>query len=178
MLSDDELTEALLNGDERAFEALARKYRSGLERLIRRYTRTDEEARDVTQIALLRAYEHRATFRGGSAFSSWLFRIGINAALNHRRSEPMSAPEELTDDAAFTNSLGTTRLVTAEIWRKVSGHLSELPPRQRLVVELRVFHDLSFEEIGLVMGSTESAAKMNYHHAVKALRVVIADFMK
>ena len=63
-----------------------------------------------------------------------------------------------------------TAYTAAEVWRKVSARLEELPPRQRLVLELRVFHDLSFDEIAAVVDSSEDSAKLNYHHAVKRLR--------
>ncbi len=178
MSDEAALIERFRSGDAKAFAELASRYRHGLEKIARRYVKTEEEARDVSQTALLRAYEHRASFRGDSAFSSWLFRIGINAAISHSRSERAAPPEELSDDVAFTDSLGTTRLVAAELWQKIEKHLQELPPRQRLVVELRLFHDLSFEEIGAIVDSTEDAAKVNYHHAVKKLRSVLAAFMK
>lgn len=58
-------------------------------------------------------------------------------------------------------SLGTETLVAAELWRKVSARLEDLPPKQRMVIELRVFHDLSFQEIGDVVGCGEDAAKAN-----------------
>ena len=89
------------------------------------------------------------------------------------RGDNSSESVPIEDDVAFTNSLGTEKLVAAEVWRKVVTRLAELPPRQRLVVELRVFHDLSFEEIAAIVDSTEDAAKVNYHHAVKRLRSLL-----
>lgn len=175
MAEGDDPNEAIWRGDEKAFEALARAHRPALERLLRRYTTSDDEARDMTQIALLRAYEHRASFRGEASFASWVFRIGVNAALSQRRAEAAAPPEALTDDVAFTTSLGTSHLVAVELWKRVEEHLATLPPRQRLVVELRVFHELTFEQIGTIVGSTEDAAKVNYHHAVKKLRAVLGS---
>lgn len=141
--------------------------------LVKRYVRSDDDAHDVTQRAFVRAFERIATFRFESKFRTWLFRIAVNAALDHVRSAPPGEVVAVEDDIAFTNSLGTEKLVAAEIWRKVSGRLAELPPRQRLVLELRVFHDLSFEEIAAIVDSSEDAAKVNYHHAVKKLRALL-----
>jgi RNA polymerase sigma-70 factor (ECF subfamily) len=71
---------------------------------------------------------------------------------------------------AFTKSLQTSQLVAAEVWRKVSARLDDLPPKQRLALELRIFHDLSFEEVAEVGGFSVESAKANFHHAVKRLR--------
>lgn len=66
---------------------------------------------------------------------------------------------------------------TCTVWSgneaDVVVRLTDLPPRQRLVVELRLFHELSFEEIGAIVGSSEDAAKANYHHGVKRLRELL-----
>jgi RNA polymerase sigma-70 factor (ECF subfamily) len=69
-------------------------------------------------------------------------------------------------------------LVAAELWRKVAKRLDELPPKQRLVVELRLFHDLSFKEVADVAGCSEESAKANYSHGVKRLRDVIERYRK
>lgn len=135
--------------------------------------KNDADAEDVAQRALLRAYEKIATFRGDASFRTWLFRIAIHLSLNHLRGRDPAEPLELHDLAAFTSALDTQRLVAAELWRKVSVRLAELPPRQRLVVELRLFHELSFKEIADVAGSSEDAAKANFHHGVKRLRDVL-----
>jgi RNA polymerase sigma-70 factor (ECF subfamily) len=82
--------------------------------------------------------------------------------------------DELEDVATFTRSLQTSRLVAAEVWERVRSRLEELPARQRLVLELRVFHDLSFEEIAVIVASSEDAAKVNFHHAVKRLRGILS----
>jgi RNA polymerase sigma-70 factor (ECF subfamily) len=166
---DAELVAQFLAGDRDAFEALVRRHQSAVQRLVLRYVKSDADAKDITQMAFVRAFEKLSEFRGEAAFRTWLFRIAINLALNHVR----GTPEDLTpigDVAAFTTSLGTERLVAAEIWRKVSVRLDELPPKQRLALELRIFHDLSFEEVAAIGGFSEASAKANFHHAVKRLR--------
>jgi RNA polymerase sigma-70 factor (ECF subfamily) len=157
-------------GDRSAFDDLVRKYEPSIRQLARRYVRVEEDANDIAQRAFVRAFEHVDSFGERSLFRSWLYRITINLALDHARGGHKHETVPIEDDVAFTNSLGTERLVAAEVWRKVSARLAELPPRQRLVVELRVYHDLSFEEVAAIVGSSEEAAKMNYHHGVKRLR--------
>lgn len=160
-------------GDKSAFQELVVKHQAPIRALVGRYIKTDE-AQDVAQRAFLRAFEKLSTFRGESSFRTWLSRIAIHLALNHLRgNRDRMESVELDDIAAFTNALETGRLVAAEMWKKVSARLTLLPPKQRLVVELRFFHELSFKEISAVAGCSEESAKANFHHGVKRLRDVL-----
>lgn len=165
--------EAFCAGDHTAFDLLARTHRAGLKQLVTRYVRAEADAEDVTQLALVRAFEKRELFRGESKFRTWLYRIAVNVALNHIR-KPLHIGDTNVDDiAAFTHSLETSKLVAAEVWGKMAKRIETLPPKQRLVTELRLFHELSFEEVAVIADCTEEAAKMNFHHAVKTLRGVL-----
>jgi RNA polymerase sigma-70 factor, ECF subfamily len=167
--ADAPLVERFLEGDKSAFDELVMKHQPALLRLALRYVKTDADAKDVAQAAFVKAFEKLPEFRGEATFRTWLFRIAINLALNHIRGTPTDlAP--IGDIAAFTTSLQTSRLVAAEVWRKVGERLGELPPKQRLALELRIFHDLSFEEVAAVAGFSVESAKANFHHALKRLR--------
>jgi RNA polymerase sigma-70 factor (ECF subfamily) len=170
---DAPLVERFRGGDRGAFEEIVRKYEDPLVSLVHRYVKNDADAKDVVQRAFLRVFEKIDTFRGDAAFRTWLFRIAIHLALNHIRGRDRLQPAELDDIAAFTNALETGRLVAAELWQKVVARLAELPPKQRLVVELRLFHELSFREISALADCSEESAKANYHHGVKRLRSII-----
>jgi len=137
-------------GDASAFDELVKKYGPFIQRLCLRYVKDEEDAKDVAQRVFVRAFEKLDSFRGASSFRTWLYRIAVNMALNHVRGAPPIDPLPSEDVAAFTSSLRTSRLVAAEVWRKVSARLEQLPPKQRLVVELRVFHDLSFKEVAAI----------------------------
>jgi RNA polymerase sigma-70 factor (ECF subfamily) len=166
---DAEVVAQFLAGDRAAFDVLVQRHQSAVRRLVLRYVKSDADAKDITQMAFVRAFEKLSEFRGEAAFRTWLFRIAINLALNHVRGTHADlAP--LGDVASFTTSLETSRLVAAEVWRKVSARLDDLPPKQRLALELRIFHDLSFDEIAVIAGFSVQSAKANYHHAVKRLR--------
>jgi RNA polymerase sigma-70 factor (ECF subfamily) len=161
-------------GDRSAFDTLARTYEPRVQGLVRRYVKNEADAKDVVQRTFMRAFEGIGSFRGESTFATWLCRIAINVALNHVRGgngDDRLVP--LEDDIAFTSTLETSKLVAAELWRKLCVRLDELPPKQRLVFELRVFHDLAFEEVATVAGCSEESAKANYHHAVKRLRALL-----
>jgi RNA polymerase sigma-70 factor (ECF subfamily) len=158
-------------GDASGFDDLVKKHEAPLRGLIHRYVKNEEDAKDVTQRVFARAFEKLDSFRGESSFRTWLYRIGVNVALNHvRGAAPFANTSSVDDVAAFTSALETSRLVAAEMWRQVSARLEQLPPKQRLVIELRLFHDLSFQEVATIADSTEEAVKANYHHGVKRLR--------
>lgn len=165
----------ITRGDLGAFDVLATKYRAPIVALVYRYVKNGDDAEDVAQHALLRAYEKIGTFRGDATFRTWLFRIAIHLACNHLRGRDRAESIDVDDIAAFTSALDTKRLVAAELWRKVSARLAELPPKQRLVVELRLFHELSFQEIAAAAACTEESAKANFHHGVKRLRDALGE---
>jgi len=170
---DRGLVERMRAGDRNAFNELVRMYEQPLLRMVARYVANAEDAKDVTQRTFVRVFERLDSYRGDARFRTWLYRVAVNMAIDHVRGAPPGESVPIEDDVAFTNSLGTERIVAADIWRKVQARLAELPPKQRLVVELRVYHDLSFEEIAAIVESSEDSAKVNYHHGVKRLRSLI-----
>lgn len=168
---DAELVARARDGDVAAQNALVSRHRPALQRLIAgRYLKNPEDAAEVVQDALARAFERIATFRGQGPFRAWLFRIGINLALNRLSNERVMDTLDVEDDRLFTNSLGTSRVVAADLWRRVERSIRNLPPKQRLVVELRLYHQMSFDEIASVTGISVDSAKMNFHHGVERLR--------
>ena len=145
---DAPLVDRAVMGDRPSFDALVGKHRTGIQKLVRRYVRRAEDAEDVTQRAFLNAFEKLGEFRRESTFRTWLYRIAVHLALNHVRRASREGPPtvDVDDLPSFTNALETSRLVAAEVWARVSQRIEELPPKQRLAVELRLFHELSFRE--------------------------------
>lgn len=164
-------------GDHEAFERIVREHRSLVRDLIRRYVRHEHDVDDVCQIAFTRAFERRQSFRGEAPIRTWLCRIAVNVAINLRRQErALELGDELLEGiASFTNALETAKLVAAELWRKAEKHLARLPPKQRLVVELRLFHDLPFKEIGVLADCSEASARVNFAAGVGTLRSVLEE---
>jgi RNA polymerase sigma-70 factor (ECF subfamily) len=171
---DRELVDRYRQGDRGAFDQLARRHQRALWRLARRYVKNDADASDVVQQAFVRALRGLDGFRGAATVRSWLFRITINAALNHVRDRGREQPDELPDDALTTRATGTARLLAAETHGRLVGAIGMLPAKQRMVLELRVFDELSFREVAELADCTENAAKVNFHYAVKRLRQVLA----
>ena len=165
---DGELVARHLGGDARAFDELVRRYQRPIYRLALRYVKSEADAKDVTQRTFVKALGALARFRADSSFRTWLYRIAINAALNHLRdrrreearhgAEPEAPPADPADLDRGRRSAALRAAVAA------------LPPRQRMVLELRVYDDLTFREVAALCGVSENAVKVSFHHAVAKLR--------
>ncbi len=170
---DRELAERFQGGDRIAFDQLVRRHQKGMWRLVRRYVKSDADSADVTQLAFVRAYRGLATFRGAASVRSWLYRIAINCALSWLRDHRREQPTEIADDALIESNPAPARLSAGEDSARLREAIALLPPKQKLVLELRVFDDLSFKEVAELADCTENTAKVNFHYAVKRLRDIL-----
>ena len=164
---DGELVARHLGGDARAFDELVRRYQRPIYRLALRYVKSEADAKDVTQRTFVKALGALARWRADASFRTWLYRIAINAALNHlrdrRRDERRreTQPEPTVAPADLDRGRRSAALRAA---------VAALPPRQRMVLELRIYDDLTFREVAELCGVSENAAKVSFHHAVTRLR--------
>ncbi len=172
---DEVLVDRFRAGDARAFEELVKRHQRAVFYLARRFVRDDDEAKDVAQRAFVKAYQGLHGLRGGGAFRTWIYRIASNLALNHIRDHARVQPTEDAGRDVPVDAVGADRLDDAERRERILVALDRLPPKQRLVVELRVFQELSFREVGEAAGCSENAAKVNFHHAVKKLRACMEE---
>jgi RNA polymerase sigma-70 factor (ECF subfamily) len=155
-------------GDRVAFDELVALHEPAVLHVARRFV-PEDDARDVAQRTFVRAFVGLRTFRGESAFATWLCRIARNLALNHRRD--VERLESLGDvDHLPARPPGSGRAVDRELRERLVAAVERLPPKQRLVVKLRLFRDRSFREIAAVADCTEDSAKANFHHATKRLK--------
>jgi RNA polymerase sigma-70 factor (ECF subfamily) len=159
---DQVLVERAQAGDKHAFELLVVKYQRKLARLLSRFIRDQAEVEDVAQEAFIKAYRALPSFRGDSAFYTWLYRIGINTAKNFLVSQGRRAPTstgfdaeeaETFDDADALRDLNTpeSALLTKEIGQTVNDAVGSLPEELRTALTLRELEGLSYEEIAQVM---------------------------
>jgi RNA polymerase sigma-70 factor (ECF subfamily) len=167
---DTELLAAFRAGERAAFDALVRKYQRAIYYLALRYVKDGDDAKDVAQRAFVRAFEGLGGFRGGASFKTWLYRIVVNLSLNHLRDHARQQPGEIAEDALTSDAIGVGRLASGEDRRQLRAAIALLPPKQRLVLELRVFEELPFREVAAIADCSENAAKVNFHLAVKRLR--------
>jgi RNA polymerase sigma-70 factor, ECF subfamily len=174
------------SGDREAFEALVRKHQPEIYRFFRRACRSDEDARDQCQLAFVRAYRSLSRFEGRSSFRTWLFRIATNLSRNYyrdqgrRREVPLTQEEDSNGskprerDVADRKPSTLDRLELGEKREQLRDAVETLPPRQRSVVVLRIYHDLSFAEIAEVESITANNAKVSFCHAVRNLKKAVA----
>ena len=172
---DRSLVEQFHAGDRAAFDQLVRRHQKGMWRLVLRYVRRDADAQDVTQLAFVRAYKGLASFRGSASVRSWLYRIAINCALSWLRDHRREQPAEIADDALVIEHASPARIADGETAVRLRAAIAQLPPKQKLVLELRIFDDLSFREVAELADCSENTAKVNFHYAVKRLRDILGD---
>jgi RNA polymerase sigma-70 factor (ECF subfamily) len=170
---DRALAERFRDGDRAAFDALVRRHQKGMWRMIRRYVKSDADAADVTQLAFVRAFRGLAAFRGTATVRSWLYRIAINCALSWLRDHRREQPTELAEDALTASNPAPAQLSADDDHARLRRAIAQLPPKQKLVLELRVFDDLPFKEVAELADCSENTAKVNFHYAVKRLRDIL-----
>jgi RNA polymerase sigma-70 factor, ECF subfamily len=170
---DRELAERFCAGERDAFDALVRRHQKGMWRLVRRYVKSDADSADVVQLAFVRAFRGLVAFRGTATIRSWLYRIAINCALSWLRDHRREQATEIADDALVDANEAPARIEAGEDTARLRAAIAQLPPKQKLVLELRVFDDLSFREVAELADCTENTAKVNFHYAVKRLREIL-----
>jgi len=159
---DQQLVERAQKGDKKAFDVLVGKYRRKLERLLSRSIRDPAEIEDVAQEVFIKAYRALPSFRGDSAFYTWLYRIGINTANNHLVSKGRRAPTsteydaeeaESFEDAVYLRDINTPEslLLSRQIGDTIHAAIEGLPDELRTAIVLRELEGHSYEEIAQMM---------------------------
>ena len=177
---DQQLVERAQHGDKRAFELLVIKYQRKLTRLLSRFIRDAAEVEDVAQEAFIKAYRALPSFRGESAFYTWLYRIGINTAKNYLVAQGRRAPtltEYSPEDAENFEDAGELRdintpeheLMTKQIGQTVNSAMAELPEELRTAITLREIEGLSYEEIAEVMNCPIGTVRSRIFRAREAI---------
>jgi RNA polymerase sigma-70 factor (ECF subfamily) len=177
---DQQLVERAQRGDKRAFELLVEKYQRKLARLVSRLVRDPGEVEDVTQEAFIKAYRALPSFRGDSAFYTWLYRIGINTAKNYLvamgRRAPTSTEVEAEEaeghqDGELLRDINTPEslLLTREIGDTVNAAIDALPEELRSAIQLRELEGMSYEEIAKLMDCPIGTVRSRIFRAREAI---------
>jgi RNA polymerase sigma-70 factor (ECF subfamily) len=174
-LEERELVAACLSGQREAFDVLVERHRRTVYQVCYRFVGNHEDASDLAQEVFLRAYRGLQRFRGQSSLGTWLYRIGVNVCLNHVSakhpvSEPIDARPRLDDRAPDP----AAELLRAERAAQVRAAIARLPRTQRATLILRIYHELSHEEIAGVLGSSVGAVKANFFHALGNLKKLLS----
>lgn len=177
--TDSKLVEQVQRGDRAAFNVLVLKYQHKVLKLVNRYVRDQAEAEDIAQEAFIKAYRALPSFRGDSAFYTWLYRIAINTAKNSLVSGrrrlvdydlDMQDPEDYRGQALLKDSdTPEAMLLTDEIRQTVQEAMEQLPEDLREAIMLRELEGLSYEEIATAMDCPVGTVRSRIFRAREAI---------
>lgn len=177
--TDQELVERVFKGEKGAFDLLVLRYQHRILALIGRFIKDPHEVEDVCQEAFVKAYRALPSFRGDSAFYTWLYRIAINTAKNYmvaRGRRPPSTDVDV-DEAEFleTQTVLTDienpeqNLAKDDLKKVIDKAIEDLPEDLRTAFTLREFSGLSYEEITEIMGCPVGTVRSRIFRAREAL---------
>ncbi len=175
---DGDLVERWQSGDQSAFEALIRRHERRVFGLLMRMLGNRQDAEDVAQEAFLSLHRHGHRFRHQARFSTFVFRVAANAALNRRRTlgrknariRQLKLRQEAGTDLPTTPRDPESQAAGAEIQLQVQEALSRLPEDLRMATVLYDIEGLSYREIATVLKIPEGTVKSRIHRARNALR--------
>ena len=176
-------------GDEAGFSYLAQKYHRPIIHFLFRMVRNQAIAEELAQEVFLRVYRSRESYRAEAKFTTWLYRIATNLAVNHARDTRheraarnvyLDAPDEetgTTPDVADEGLSAEQSLLRAERMKAIRTHVMALPERQRMAVLMHKYQGMDYREIGEVLKLSESANKSLLFRAYQTLRDKLKDFV-
>ena len=169
---DDEkrLLERFRGGDRSAFDEIVARHRLAVYRVARRILGSHHDADDATQETFVRAWRALAGFRGESRLGTWLIRIALNVSRTAGAGREAASPLEHAAELAGEGEPADEAAERHDAGRRVRRAVAQLPPRQREVVALKAFSDLTYEEVAAAMGLTVGAVKAHFHQAVSNLK--------
>ena len=185
---DQILVERAQAGDRHAFDQLVSKYQRKLGRLLSRFIRDSAEIEDVTQEAFIKAYRALPSFRGDSAFYTWLYRIGINTAKNDLVAQGRRAPTstqfdseeaETFESADQLRDINTPEslLMSKQIGETVNSAIDALPEELRRAIVLREIDGLSYEEIADMMDCPIGTVRSRIFRAREAVALKLRPLL-
>jgi len=175
-LDERALVEACLSGRSAAFDVIVERHRRSVYLLCYRFVSNHEDASDLSQDVFLRAYRGLRSFRGQSSLATWLYRIGVNVCLNRVSAKKLLS--ESIDDRQFVDEKAESapdRLLKDERGARVRAAIAQLPRKQRATLVLRMYHEMSHQEIADVLGSSVGAVKANFFHALSNLKKMLGS---
>jgi len=175
-LGEADLVAACLAGHPGAFDLIVERHRRTVYQLCYRFVGNHEDASDLTQDVFLRAFRGLRNFKGQSSVGTWLYRIGVNVCLNRVTAKtPVNEPIEKHQHVDVVSESPSDRILRGERAMQVRAAITRLPRKQRAALILRMYHDMSHQEIAETLGSSVGAVKANVFHALQNLKKLLAE---
>jgi RNA polymerase sigma-70 factor, ECF subfamily len=187
--SDAEVMLRVKAGDQPAFNYLVQKYRRPLVSFMYRMARNAAVAEDLAQEVFLRVYRSRESYEASAKFTTWLYRIATNLAVNHARDTRHERPEVMvsldesdeatgmTMDLADGEMTAEQAMVRRERLMGIRRKIEALPQRQRLAVVMHKYQQMDYRQIAEVLELSESATKSLLFRAYETLREQLKEFV-
>jgi RNA polymerase sigma-70 factor, ECF subfamily len=187
--TDAEVMLRVKAGDQSAFDYLVQKYRRPLVGFMYRMARNTAAAEDLAQEVFLRVYRSRQTYEASAKFTTWLYRIATNLAVNHARDTRHERPEVTVSLDEPDEETGTTldvadgamtaeeALVRRERMAAIRSKVEALPERQKLAVLMHKYQQMDYKQIADVLKLSESATKSLLFRAYQTLREQLKEFL-
>jgi RNA polymerase sigma-70 factor (ECF subfamily) len=187
--TDADIMLRVKTGDQSAFEYLVQKYRRPMVSFMYRMARNSAAAEDLAQEVFLRVYRSRETYEASAKFTTWLYRIATNLAVNHARDSRHERPEvqvsldEPDDDTGTMLELPDSSLnaeqqmVRRERMLAIRRKVEALPEQQRLAVIMHKYQQMDYKQIADVLKKSESATKSLLFRAYETLREQLKEFI-
>lgn len=178
MREQDEKILALFKEDstkEQGFNLLVETYSEQLYWQIRRMVFVHEDADDVLQNLLIKVWRYLDNFQENSALHTWLFRIAYNESISHIRKNKKHL---IIEDADVMDTLSQQLKADPyfdgnEVELKLQAAIAALPPKQRMVFNMKYYEEMPYSEMSEVLETSEGALKASYHHAVKKIEAFL-----
>lgn len=170
---EHQLIEKARNGSDTAFSELMNQHMNHVYGIALRIARNSSLAEEITQEVFLSVFRQLKSYRGDSAFSTWLYRITVNSALRSIRKEGRYVPmegQQVIETQADSGQDPETEAMGKEHQERIRRLMLDLPPQQRAVLALRIERSLPFKEIARIMGRSIGGVKANYFHAIQKIK--------
>ena len=189
MLSDAEVMLRVATGDDSAFNYLVEKYRRPMISFMYRMTHNQGVAEELAQEVFLRVYRSRQNYAASAKFTTWLYRIATNLAVNHARDTKYERPENtvnidepdsdtgMTVDVADSGLNAEQKILRRERLAAIREQVEALPERQRMAVLMHKYQNMDYKQIAEVLKLSESATKSLLFRAYETLRETLKRFI-
>jgi RNA polymerase sigma-70 factor, ECF subfamily len=170
--ADTSLVRQCLAGDSRAFDALVRKYQKPLYHLALRMVRDRDDAMDIVQGVFVKVYQKLDSYDDRHEFFSWIYRITINESINFTNRAKRVEEYQSGESVVLAPTQETMRSAEA-LSEKIAGAIEMLKPDYRMVILLKHYHDMSYQEMAEVLGVPEKTVKSRLFTARQQLKEIL-----